>query len=215
MGNAVYFWTSWIHNDLVMLSPDQSVAGDRVMDNHGQSVVSQRLASGELAFRAEEVPAYGVRRYYIVEGTARKTEGITFGENEISNELLSIKIDDSTGAIESVVMKSSGRELVDPSGYLLNEFVYMLGRETGKNVTGVDPPVTIIVEDAGPLVGSLRVESGAPGCKKLSRLVRLIQGESRIDIANTVDKLKVLEPEGVYFAFPLNIPGGVARMDIP
>ena len=211
----IYNTSSWMRNDLVMLSPDQSAAGDRVLDDRGKPVVSQRLASGELAFRAEEVPAFGVRRYYILEGTAGKSEGITIGENEISNELLRIRIDGRTGAIESIVMKSSGRELVDPSGYLLNEFVYMLGRETGKNMTGVDPPVTVTVEDAGPLVGSLRVESGAPGCKKLTRRVRLIQGESRIDIANTVDKLQVLEPEGVYFAFPLNIPGGLARIDIP
>jgi len=207
--------SSWIRSDLVKLSPDQSEAGDRVVDDRGQPVVSQRLASGELAFRAEEVPAFGFRRYLIEEGTALKTEGITIGQNEISNELLSVEIDDKTGAIKSIIMKSSGRELVDPSGYLLNEFVYMQGRETGKNVTGVDPPVTITVEDAGPLVGSLRIESGAPGCEKLTRLVRLIRGESKIDIVNTVDKLKVLEPEGVYFAFPLSIPGGLIRMDIP
>jgi len=211
----VYNTSSWMRDDLVMLSPDQSAAGDRVMDDHGQAVVSQRLASGNLAFRAEEVPAYGVRRYKIVEGTAVESHGMSIGGNEISNEMLSIKIDDGTGAIESVVIKSSGRELVDPSGYLLNEYVYMQGREAGKNISGADSPVTITVEDAGPLVGALRVESGAPGCEKLTRRVSLIQGEARIDIVNTVDKLKVLEPEGVYFAFPLNIPGGLARIDIP
>lgn len=211
----VFNTSSWPRSEIVFLTADQSTAGDRIIDDLGQVVVSQRLIGGELAFRAEEIPAFGVRRYRIKDGEAGQSTGLIVTENELSNEFLKVRIDSRSGAIESIIMKFSGRELVDNTQSLLNDFIYMEGRETGKNIEGIASPVSLSVVDAGPLVGSILIESEAPGCNKLSRLVRLTSGESRVDLVNTVDKLRVLDPEGVYFSFPLNIPGGIARMDIP
>ena len=211
----VFNTSSWKRSELVLLTAEQSKSGDRVLDDQDNPVVSQRLGSGELAFRANDIPGFGARRFQIVEGEVHASSGVFVDGCEISNEFLTVKIDKRSGAIESLIMKSSGLELVDTTQHHLNEYMYMKGRETGKNITGVDSPVTIRVEDAGPLVGSLRIESEAPGCNKLTRLVRLSSGESKVDLSNTVDKWKVLEPEGVYFTFPLNVPDGISRLDIP
>jgi alpha-mannosidase len=61
----------------------------------------------------------------------------------------------------------------------------------------------------------LRIESGAAGCEKLVRRVRLVAGQERVDIINTIDKKQVLDPEQAYFTFPFDIPDGQARIDIP
>ncbi len=211
----VFNTSSWKRSELVFLTAEQSKIGDRVLDDLENPVVSQRLTTGELAFRAEEIPPFGARRYQVVPGASYTSSGVVVEGNEISNELLKLKIDSRSGAIKSLTMKSTGRELVDNSQHGLNEFLYMTGRETGKNISGIDEQVTISIEESGSLVGSLRIESGAPGCKKLTRIVRLSSGESKVDLANTVDKKRVLEPEGVYFTFPLNVPEGISRLDIP
>ena len=44
------------------------------------------------------------------------------------------------------------------------------------------------VKESGPLVASLLVESDAPGCVKLSREFRVVDGLDRVDIINVLDK---------------------------
>jgi hypothetical protein len=73
----------------------------------------------------------------------------------------------------------------------------------------------VTVEDAGPLVATLSIETDAPGCRKLTRRIRLVSGSDLVDCVNIVEKLKERKPEGAYFAYPLNIPGGVSRLDVP
>ena len=52
------------------LSPEQSAAGDRVVDAAGKPVPSQRLASGELVFLARKVPAFSAKRFALKPGAA-------------------------------------------------------------------------------------------------------------------------------------------------
>jgi len=47
---------------------------------------------------------------------------------------------------------------------------------------GIEGPVKVTVEDAGPLVATLRIESDAPGCKKLIRRVRLCDGFDYVEL---------------------------------
>ena len=212
----VYNTSSWMRSDLVFLSPGQSGRGDRVINDRGDPVPSQRLASGELVFIADEVPAFGVRRYRISNGMAKQPNIIEIDETSISNGRVEVKIDGKSGSVASIILKESGYEYIDKSkGHLLNDYVYILGREEDTDWHGLESPVTITVEDAGPLVGTLRIESGAAGCESLVRRVRLIAGQDRVDLINTVDKKQVLDPEQVYFTFPFNIPEGQARVDIP
>ena len=64
-------------------------------------------------------------------------------------------------------------------------------------------------------MASLLVESEAPGCVKLSREIRVVDGLDRVDIINVLDKKAVREKEGVHLGFAFNVPDGVMRMDIP
>ena len=106
-----------------------------------------------------------------------------------------------------------GHEAAPPNGRGLNDYFYVPGKDP-KDAQR-NGPVKITVKEAGPLVASLLVECDAPGCRKLTREVRLIDGIDRVDLINVVDKEKIRTKEGVHFAFPFNVPEGVMRMDIP
>ena len=212
----VYNTSSWMRNDLVMLTPNQSVEGDILVNDQNNPVPSQRLASGELVFWVEDVPAFGARRYWIKEGEPEQKNVFDITDQFISNDKLHLEIDKGTGSISSIIIKKSGYELVDPtSHHQLNDYVYVLGRDENTDWHGIEPPLVCTIEDNGPLVGTLCIESRAAGCKKLTRRIRLLAGQNRIEIINTVDKDRVLDPEGVYFTFPFNIPDGHSRIDIP
>ncbi|HID22747.1 MAG TPA: hypothetical protein EYP14_10150, partial [Planctomycetaceae bacterium] len=96
----------------------------------------------------------------------------------------------------------------------LNTYHYVPGRDP-KAVQGIKGPVQVRVEEAGPLVASLVIESPAPGCRKLIRRLTLVDGLSYAAITNVVDKEPIRKPESVHFGFDLNVPAGLIRLDIP
>ena len=95
----------------------------------------------------------------------------------------------------------------------LNHYYYVLGDRV-KEARG-SGPAKITVKESGPLVASLRIESEAPGCVKLDREIRVIDGLDRVDLIDVLDKKAVREKESVHLGFAFNVPQGVMRMDIP
>ena len=80
----------------------------------------------------------------------------------------------------------------------------MLGSDAaGAKTNG---PVKITVVEPGPLVAMLRIESEAPGCNRLTREVRVVDGLDWVDITDIIDKKAVREKEGVHFGFAFNVP---------
>ena len=53
---------SWPRSGLVTVSPELSFAGDKVTDEDGHPMPSQRLSTGELVFWATNVPSFGTMR---------------------------------------------------------------------------------------------------------------------------------------------------------
>lgn len=214
----VYNTASWPRTDLVVLPADLSVAGEAVQDSAGKRVLSQRLASGELAFLAADVPALGARRFFLAgvsDTPAQPVEDMAKVDGtSLRNGVLRMKIDKQSGAIASLVSESSNAELVDRSGGMgLNDYFYVAGRSPDRPQR--NGPATVTVADRGPLVASLVVESDAAGCRKLTRRIRLIAHLDRVEIVNLVDKAKVRTPEGVHFGFAFAVPEGVMRVDTP
>ncbi len=212
----VYNTCSWTRSELIRLTAEQSTTGDVVTDEAQETVPSQRLASGELAFLAANVPAFGSRQFTVRTGSAGSHGTASAKGNQISNDLLTLEIDPHSGAIASLRRQESEVEWVDQSaGEGLNSYLYIIGRNADEGRAGVTGPVSAIVEDAGPLVATLRIESQAPGCERLVRRVRLVDGLDHLELINTTHKLKERQPEGLYFGFPFHLPGATARVDVP
>ena len=224
----VFNTASWPRTELVTLPADASAIGDRVTDERGKAVPSQRLADGELAFLAADVPPFAARRYTLARGNAPAGGQMLVQDNVLNNGRVSLRVDAVTGGITELRLRDVAGNLVDaPSGHALNEYLFL----PGDNLAGLQTngPVSIRVKERGPLVASLVITGPAPGCRSLTREVRLVAGLDTVETINTVEKERAaISPkpsdpqfaatggkESVQFAFPFNVPAGVLQLDTP
>ncbi|RYX82293.1 hypothetical protein EON83_20080 [bacterium] len=210
----VFNTESWVRTDLAIIPADKSKIGDRVVDAAGKTVPSQRLADGTLAVLVRDIAPFSSRRYSLLPGNATPMGSASARGNTLTNSLLTVKIDPTSGAISDLRMKGLPDNLVDAkSKTAVNDYFYLPGGDV-KNLVR-SGAATVTVEDAGPLVATLRIESGAPGTRRLTRRVRLASGVTRVDMADIVDKQAIREKEGVHIGFGFNVPNPVMRMDMP
>jgi hypothetical protein len=205
---------SWPRSGVILAPADAAALGDRVTDDSGKAILSQRLLSGELAVLAENVPPFGGRRYYVRKGGpagsgAARAEGAI-----LENERLLVTIDPQTGSVAGLRRKSDRTvELVDRTQEPgLNTYYYVPGRDP-RAALGVKN-VRLEVRERGPLTAVIRAVSDAPGCASLIREYRLTAGSERLEITDILDKTKVRDKESVHIAFPFRVPEGVLRLDL-
>jgi alpha-mannosidase len=212
-GITVFNTHSWQHGGLITLSIAESLKGDRVTDDQGNEVSSQRLSTGELVFIASDVPSFGSRHYRVVPGKCSLTDGCRAEGTTLTNKLLEIKVDQSSGNIIRLVTVATGRNYanVKVNGGL-NAFRWMPG---DSDDALADSVISVSVTEDGPVLVELTVKSKGRGCRSITRSVRLISGEPWAEITNIVDKLPLTTKDGVHFGFGFDIPQAVARMDIP
>jgi alpha-mannosidase len=213
-GVAVINTNSWSHGGVITLPRAESQPGDRVLDDAGTEVLSQRLSSGELAFLSGDVPAFGSRHYRVVAGSCSVEGNATVTETSLDNGRLQIEIDRRTGNIVRLVEKASGRDFVHsvgPGG--LNAFRWQPSKGAGD--ARPDSVVSVTLKESGPLVSEIEILSRAPGCRSLRRSVRLLYNQPHVEITNIVDKLPLLPKDGVHFAFEFDLPEARTRVDIP
>jgi alpha-mannosidase len=225
--------SSWSRTEVVVLPKEMSLAGDHVKDERGGSVPSQRLSTGELAFLAQQVPALGSARFHI--STAKPhtpQKRVSVKDGVLENGIVRARVDATSGNIVELALHGSANNLVDASrGEAVNEYLFLEGKDLSK--IQKSGPVQVVVEEQGPLVASLRIESSAPGCVSLVRRIRLTAGADWLELTNIVDKKRTpLNPhpgeggtsgefaqhqakESLQFAFPFAVAGGQMRMDIP
>ncbi len=236
-GNAstvdVHNSTSWPRTEVVILSKEMSATGDHIKDGHGKSLPSQRLSDGELAFLAEAVPAFGSARFHISAAKAHvPAEQVSVKDGVLENGIVQTRIDLQTGNVAELLLKNKTENLIDDrSGEQGNEYLFLEGTDVSKLQKA--GPVRITVEEGGPLVATLRIESSAPGCNSMVRRVRLTARADWVELSNVLDKKRApMNPapgksgpgedfaqrgskESVQFAFPFHVPDGKMRMDIP
>jgi hypothetical protein len=210
----VFNTSSWPRTDMVLLPKALSSAGDVAKDADGSRVPSQRLSTGELAVLAVNVPPFAAKRFTVQAGSVSDRGTVAADGATLRTPLLTLRVDEKTGAIASLRCKTVGAELVDAKAAVaLNDYLYLPGTDL-KNLAR-NGPVKISVKERGPLVASLVVESDAPGCNKLAREIRVFDGLARVDLIDNLDKKAVRGKEGVHLGFAFNVPGGVMRMDTP
>ena len=195
---------------LVVLPAERSRAGERVSDLRGRALASQRLADGSLAIAAREVPERGRVPLKVSAGQpGRPTGRASASGTTLENEALRVELDPATGAIRSLLDRARGTEVAGPQG--LARYRY---------VPGLDPalaqdagPVTITVEEPGPLVAVLRAEGQAPGARSAVLRYRLVAGSDRLEVELVLDKLPVRTKESAHLTFDLAVENGGLQID--
>lgn len=223
---------SWNRTEIAYLSRESSAPGDHVTNSSGQALPSQRLSSGELAILISDVPAFGAARYSLSHRTAhRHGNPVSFKNNTLDNGILRVRIDSSTGDIVELKLRGENQNLANIQGTRrVNQFLFMAGKDLDHLQSS--GPARITVDDHGPLVATIRIESSAPTCKSLVRRVRLAAGMDYLELTNTIDKLPAApnphpgvggpgdefaqhgSKESIQFAFPFAVPNGKMSMDI-
>jgi hypothetical protein len=214
---------SWKRTQLVTVSRELSAAGDRVVDEWRETVPSQRLRSGELAFLAENIPAFASRRYRIEPGKpGALPEAAQANNNGLENGLIQLRVDETSGGIVDLRARGIDQNFAGSgNGEQLNGFIYLRGNAPEQVQT--NGPVRISVGETGPLVASLIIDSEAPGCRHLQRELRLISGQDYVEIFNRVDKERLQAvnyqameaKECLDFGFPFQVPDADVLLDIP
>ncbi len=210
----VYNTTSWRRSGLVVVPPDWSRGRDRVRDQEGVPVPSQRLSSGELAWLASAVPALGVKRFFLDNGDPYKKDAVDLSRTGAANDFFSVEWAEEAGAFALFVPgdEEGGAKSRKCLGTGLNEYVYVPGRDPDRRKMA--GPAKLALVDAGPLVATLRFESKAPGCSRLTRELRIVAGLDYLEITNSFDIERNRDKESLHFAFPFDVPGGILRADI-
>ncbi len=218
----VFNTLSWPRTELVTLSRELSATGDRVIDDKGKVVPSQRLSSGELVFLTKDVPAFTSQRYIATSGAPEAKGQAAAQGSTLDSGVIRLRVDEKTGGIVELTAKDLKGNFADTSGgEALNDYLYLIGDDL-KNIQR-NGKVTIRIGEKGPLVASLIVESAAPGCKKLVRELRVVAGLDYVECINAVDKERLpaksyMAKEGkesVNFAFPFAVPNGDMLLDLP
>lgn len=221
----VYNTHSWAQTGLVLL---KSATGDKVTDDKGDVIPSQRLSTGELAFVAVDVPPFASRRYSVSAGQAEGGKAVYAEGNTLDNGIVRVVVDPHTGAVVSLKNHSINNEFADTvSGGGLNDYLFL----NGNNLNDIkrNGPVKISVREQGPVLAELRIKSDAPGVASLIRNVRLVKGFDFVEVDNILDKLPAeLNPhpgdyswanhhgkESLNIGFPFHVPEGQVRLNIP
>ena len=212
-GIAVFNTNSWKHSGLITLAKSESMRGNRVVNEQDTEVPAQRLSTGELVFMAKDVPALGSRHYRVTQGESAFAQGCTVKDNTLENGQLKVIIDKNTGNITHLVDVKTGYNYADAAvNGGLNAFRWLPGNI---DVPVADSLVQISVVENGALVVEINVKSQGKGVRFVSRNVRLIADQPWMEISNVVDKLPLVEKDGIHFGFGFNIPDGKTRVDIP
>ncbi|MFO7976265.1 MAG: polysaccharide lyase family protein [Candidatus Hydrogenedentota bacterium] len=214
----VFNTSSWERTGMVTLPAAGLPEGElHAFRGEQKPAPSQRLSSGEFVFIARNVPAFGSADYRVEKaGNYATKHDMHLSDTSIGNGELTVTVDPESGAITSL-KRSAGRlqhECVDTSSEPgLGAYIYVEGRDpANRKLSG---PAGVTIKENGPVMVSLLVESPAPGCRGLTREIRVIRNMPYVEIIVTMDREKIYQPEAVHIAFPFNVSDPVTRIDTP
>jgi alpha-mannosidase len=201
----------WPRTDVVIFSTPQDLNGKKLLDENNLEAILQKTGENMWMFTATDVQPLSSKIYTIVEAkTPMPESSFILDGNKLSNSLISVTLDDQSGAIKSLT-DNTGFNYASGKG--LNEYVY-----TGRNASSpqyVTKVKSIECLNDGHVFATLRVTADAPGCYSLVRDITVYKNIDRVDIRNVIDKIDNREDESVRFAFPFNIKNAETIIDLP
>ncbi|MFY0628481.1 MAG: hypothetical protein JXR07_19445 [Reichenbachiella sp.] len=203
---------SWTRTELVKLPADLNIKGTRLYDENKKVVPTQLLNTGELAFVANNVPAFGSLNYILKKGNWKGENQVQVSETSLANGLLEIKFDPENGDIKSLMKAGTSTNYIASDTLGFNSYWY--SGNILENLSRNHAPKFEVVEQ-GPVLSAIEVVTKGEGSKSIKQYVEMVSGLERVNIQNTVDKLKVVENENVRFSYAFDVPKGEVRMDIP
>jgi Glycosyl hydrolases family 38 N-terminal domain len=197
-----------------------------------QEHVEHRPAGRFLEFLAREVPALGYARFNVVEGSPVSVEVTSSGTAAVANEYYEVAYSLPEAWVDSVKERGTGRELVNRDALLgLNAYIFdryatsprvdhLSGRVFSRELDLIAERRTgdravMVKREVSELGESMTLDVRAPGCSSLLTTISLWRGVPRVDIKNRMWKLRTVDKQSVFFAFPLASNGPDLVYELP
>ncbi|MBN2375140.1 MAG: hypothetical protein JXD22_01970 [Sedimentisphaerales bacterium] len=225
---AVWNTLTWQRTDVVEVNlintPLDGARAITVTDTRTGKAVPAQISRDRISmfFLAQDMPPLdGV--VFTVERTAKgKTPETKSGT--IENRFYRLTASPESGGLVSWYDKELDRELLDTKADFRGNQAFYDKPIGGRDAINRKRPVSFdrtVVKTAGlrsqvtgPLFQEMTLDSSLPGCSRILQTVRIYNDLKMVDVINTVVKEEVLEPEGVYFAFPFNVPSPEFHLQI-
>lgn len=210
----------WIDHQLVP-SGREAVITDADGNKLAVQPVQTRSDVTQWAVYFRDIPAFGYKKYTLRAGEDTAVSSKNDEEqNILENKWYKVVVNRSKGTVSSLYDKELGTELIDNnSQYQLGEFIHeQLGNrsqmESRRLVDYKRSPLDTVWFDSyrpGEIWNSIRFYGESPtfvGPKGFSIEIRLFNTEKRIDVACSVIKKNIVDPESFYIAFPFALQNG-------
>ncbi len=203
-----------------------------ITNRDGNKIAIQKLSHSHdgayCGLWVEDIPAFGYKKYFIKlkeeeQPDKAKAEVI----NEVENRWYKIAIDPSKGVITSLFDKELKKELTDQkSEWGMGQFIYEeLGNRSQMEAFYLDDykrstlsEVSFDGYEKGEVWNTVRFKGETDAAYAPNGFefeLRLYNTAKRIDFAYMIRKKPVVEPEGIYVAFPFMLENGKMYCDVP
>jgi hypothetical protein len=232
---TVFNTLNWARSGLVTVYVDHQVIPKgkmfSILDEAGHSIPYQPLFEREegtyWVFNVSFIWPLGIRTYWIQAGNenVKPIKKERFAD-AFENKHYRLLINPQKGAVESLYDKELNKELTDTRApYPLGQFIY---ERLGKNRNQLEllklddftrtvwKDITVSDITEGPVWNSITLRGQMTGCADKDGItceIRLFNTEKKIELLYSMKKLAVTDPEGVYVAFPFQLPEAKIRYE--
>lgn len=224
----VFNTLNWMRSGLATVYIDHQIV-PRGMNAGIYDHLGNRLAAQPVSHRSDgtywaiwlsDIPTFGYKKFIIRPEAPALTSQELYINNTLENKWYRVVTDKAKGTIKSWYDKELQKELIDTaSEYEMGEFILeKLGNRSQMESKRLDDfkrsPLDTVWFDSmtrGEIWNSIRFygeSETAISPRGFTFEIRLYNTEKRIDIACSVIKKSITDPESIYVAFPFKVENG-------
>ncbi len=239
---AVFNTLNWKRSGLVELFIQNEVIPEgneiRILDSENNEIpyhrYEQRMEGAYFGLWVEDIPPMGYKTLKVVKSDGEMKESMPRNDN-FENDFYKVEIDGKNAIVTSIIDKELSLELLDSADTLsLGQFIYEqlnnrheLERLTAGNRDTVYKPlglrrsvlkdIKVVDKVNGPIYNSVFLVGNIPICadeRGVTIEIRLYHFQKNIEFIYNMFKLPVVDPEGVYIAFPFKLKDGNLAFEV-
>lgn len=231
---VVFNSLNWTRDGLVTVYIDHQLVPrnthPKITDQAGilypAQAISHRSDGTTWAIQVKDIPAFGYKKLIIepVDGLLeQKSKTLT---TRLENQWYSIQLDPKKAVLTSWFDKALNKELVDPQApHAMGEFIYeRLGNRYQMEQKRLDNFRRFPFDSAwfdsyseGPVWNTIHLKGKTAASYEgytVEMEVRLFNTTKRMDVAYSIVKKPIVDPEGIYIAFPFQLENGKLYFDV-
>jgi hypothetical protein len=213
MNTQSFAWSDLVEIPAILVQKFSK--GFELFDVSNAKIPIQKLSDLRVVFVAKNIPAFGSARYQLKPRKMAEVpseQAIYDVVDKISNEFLSVTLNQSNGNISSIYDLKNQVEYVNQNKIEgANAYIYQFSRDW--NDLSFVKENKLKLKESGSVLTTILAESQADGCDKIQREITLVNGLNRVYLLNTLDKQKIYSPEAVHFAFAFNLTNPEVKIE--